>query len=220
MRGSKDRVSVPTKQRIPRISARKAAGILKDCDQLLADSKQVLADLPRVGFAQFLALLSEDILRLAIQPDSSGERARARLISDIVPALQGNMAERHAVSIEDIAYCSNTRAARLDITKSPLFKECVYWLDLRNTADGGQFVLGQPKNQRNRKTPGRLPTVAELFPEIVTPLLDGTDDLPTCSAVEGLERQEPFINQTLAYQGLAMLARLFRHGELTHHGGL
>jgi len=58
-----------------------------------------------------------------------------------------------------------------------------------------------------------------LFPEIVTPLLDSTDDLPSCSAVEALERQEPFINQTLAYQALAMLARLFRHGEITHHGG-
>jgi hypothetical protein len=107
MRGSKDRVSVLAKQRIPRISARKAADILKHCDQLLADSKQVLADLRRVGFAQFLAVLRDDILRLAIQPDSCGERARARLMSDIVPALQGNMAERHAVSIEDIAYCSN-----------------------------------------------------------------------------------------------------------------
>jgi len=107
MRGSKERVSVLVKHRIPRISARKAAEILKHCNELLADSKQVLADLPRVGFAQFLSLLSEDILRLATQPDSWGERARARLISDIVPALQGNMAERHAVSIEDIAYCSN-----------------------------------------------------------------------------------------------------------------
>jgi len=28
-----------------------------------------------------------------------------------------------------------------------------------------------------------------------------------------------FINQTLAYHSLAMLARLFRYGELTHHGG-
>ncbi len=107
MRGNKGGVSVLAKQRIPRISARKAADILKHCDQLLANSKEVLADLPRVGFAQFLALLSEDILRLAIQPDSCGERARGRLISDILPALQGNMAERHAISIEDIAYCSN-----------------------------------------------------------------------------------------------------------------
>lgn len=63
------------------------------------------------------------------------------------------------------------------------------------------------KNDRNRKTPARLPTVAELFPEIVTPLLDNTADLSACGAVEALERQEPFINQTLAYQALAILAR-------------
>jgi PRTRC genetic system ThiF family protein len=118
-----------------------------------------------------------------------------------------------------IISCVDTRSARYQITKSPLFKECVYWLDLGNTADGGQFVLGQPKNNRNRKTRGRLPTVAELFPEIVTPLLDNSDNLPACSAVEALERQEPFINQTLAYHALAMLARLFRHGEIPYHGG-
>jgi hypothetical protein len=58
-----------------------------------------------------------------------------------------------------------------------------------------------------------------LFPEIVTPLLDNVDGLPACSAVEALERQEPFINQTLAYHALAMLARLFRHGDLSYHGG-
>ncbi|MGB2606589.1 MAG: hypothetical protein WBC78_23500, partial [Candidatus Sulfotelmatobacter sp.] len=34
-----------------------------------------------------------------------------------------------------------------------------------------------------------------------------------------LERQEPFVNQTLAYQALAMLARLFRYGRLSYHGG-
>lgn len=118
-----------------------------------------------------------------------------------------------------IISCVDTRAARLAITKSPLFRECVYWLDIGNTADGGQFVLGQPRNSRNRKTRKRLPTVAELFPEIITPLLDNADDLPACSAVEALERQEPFINQTLAYHALAMLARLFRDGELGHYGG-
>lgn len=42
---------------------------------------------------------------------------------------------------------------------------------------------------------------------------------PSCSAVEALERQEPFINQTLAASALAMLARLFRYGRLCHHGG-
>jgi hypothetical protein len=64
-----------------------------------------------------------------------------------------------------------------------------------------------------------LQTVAELFPEIVKPGLDKDDNLPSCNAVEALRRQEPFINQTLAYQALAVFARLFRHGQITYHGG-
>jgi hypothetical protein len=65
----------------------------------------------------------------------------------------------------------------------------------------------------------RLPTVAELFPEIVDPKLDKKDKLPPCSSVEALQRQEPFINQTVAYHALALLARLFRYGRISHHGG-
>jgi len=65
----------------------------------------------------------------------------------------------------------------------------------------------------------RLPAVAELFPEIVDPKLDRKDKLPSCSAVAALQRQEPFINQTVAYHALALLARLFRYGRLSHHGG-
>ena len=121
--------------------------------------------------------------------------------------------------VDILISCVDTRKARFEIVRSSLFKECAYWLDIGNAADGGQFVLGQPKNSRNHRTPRRLPTVAELFPEIVTPALDKDDDLPSCSSVEALERQEPFINQTLAFHALAMLARLFRHGRLTHHGG-
>ncbi len=43
MRGSTEGISVLAKQRIPRIFARKAADILKHCDELLADSKQMLS---------------------------------------------------------------------------------------------------------------------------------------------------------------------------------
>jgi PRTRC genetic system ThiF family protein len=88
--------------------------------------------------------------------------------------------------VDILISCVDTRTARFDIVRSLLFKECAYWLDIGNTADGGQFVLGEPKNGRNRRTPHRLPTVAELFPEIVKPALDKGDDLPSCSAVEAL----------------------------------
>jgi len=65
----------------------------------------------------------------------------------------------------------------------------------------------------------RLPVAPELFPELINAKLDKKDRLPPCSALEALERQEPFVNQTLAYQALAMLARLFRYGRLSYHGG-
>jgi len=121
--------------------------------------------------------------------------------------------------VDIIISCVDTRSARRDLTQSPLFRSCTYWLDLGNRAATGQFILGQPKNDRNRRTRGGLATAAELFPEIVASDLDATDDLPSCSAAESLQRQEPFINQALAYHALAMLARLFRHGELAYHGG-
>jgi hypothetical protein len=46
----------------------------------------------------------------------------------------------------------------------------------------------------------------------------GEDGQPSCSAVEALERQEPFVNLTLAYHALALLAKLFRHGSTDYHG--
>ena len=45
------------------------------------------------------------------------------------------------------------------------------------------------------------------------------DDQPSCSAAEALTRQEPFINQNLAYQALGMLTQLLRHGSVSYQGG-
>jgi PRTRC genetic system ThiF family protein len=116
--------------------------------------------------------------------------------------------------------CVDTRAARGVIERSVTRKSSYvgYWLDLGNNASSGQFVLGQPLNGRNRRKAERLRTVSELFPEIADTAA-GEDPLPSCSAIEALEWQEPFINQTLAASALAMLARLFRYGKLCYHGG-
>jgi PRTRC genetic system ThiF family protein len=116
--------------------------------------------------------------------------------------------------------CVDSRAARGVIDRSVCKKSSyvTYWLDLGNNASSGQFVLGQPLNARNRRKAERLRTVSELYPEIADATV-GEDPLPSCSAVDALERQEPFINQTLSASALAMLARLFRYGRLCHHGG-
>ena len=94
----------------------------------------------------------------------------------------------------------------------------LYWLDLGNSASSGQFVLGQPKNSVNRKKKDRLPTVAELYPEILK-RDKKEDDEPSCSAAEALTRQGPFINHNLAYLALGMLTQLLRHGSVSYQGG-
>jgi PRTRC genetic system ThiF family protein len=115
--------------------------------------------------------------------------------------------------------CVDTRAARAIIAKTTAARSGVgYWFDLGNSRSSGQFVLGEPWNARNRRSRTRLRTAAELFPEIVNPALDD-DNEPSCTAIEALERQECFVNSVLAQHALALLARLFRYGQISHHGG-
>jgi PRTRC genetic system ThiF family protein len=123
-------------------------------------------------------------------------------------------------SVDFLIGCVDSRSARCTIARC-LVKannRTAYWLDLGNSAASGQFVLGQPLNGRNRRKAERLRTVTELYEEIADADA-GEDPLPSCSAVEALERQEPFINQTLAMNALSMLARLLRYGKIAHHGG-
>ncbi len=121
-------------------------------------------------------------------------------------------------NIDIIISCVDTRKARKLITESAAYGRAHYWLDLGNNAETGQFVLGQPPTSPATDAEVQLPNVADLFPEIIDAKLDAKDKLPSCSALEALESQSPFVNQTLAYQALAMLARLFRYGKLTYHG--
>ena len=114
--------------------------------------------------------------------------------------------------------CVDTRAAGATIRDAvSRWSTVSYWLDLGNNADSGQFILGEPLNERNRRSRLRLRSADELFPEIVDPGLDD-DGQPSCSAVAALDKQEPFINSTLAQHALALLARLFRYGEISYHG--
>jgi PRTRC genetic system ThiF family protein len=123
-------------------------------------------------------------------------------------------------SIDFLIGCVDSRAARSVIARSlaKASNRTAYWLDLGNNAASGQYVLGQPWNARNRRSAQRLRTVNELYAEIIDADA-GEDPLPSCSAIEALERQEPFINQTLAMSALAMLSRLLRYGKTAHHGG-
>jgi PRTRC genetic system ThiF family protein len=126
--------------------------------------------------------------------------------------------KRRLDGVDIVIGCVDTRKARAAIAKcAEEWSEVDYWLDLGNNADSGQFVLGEPLNRRNRRHRLRLRTVSELFPEAIHQELDD-DGQPSCSAAEALDRQEPFVNPTLANHALALLARLFRYGTISYHG--
>jgi len=115
--------------------------------------------------------------------------------------------------------CVDTRAARAVIRdRTANWSTVDYWADIGSSADSGQLILGEPLNQVNRRSRTRLRTVSELYPESADSSLDD-DGLPSCSAAEAIEKQEPFVNQVLAQHALALLARLFRYGSISYHGG-
>ena len=78
--------------------------------------------------------------------------------------------------------------------------------------------MGEPLRPNRKERSTRLPCIDELFPQITRAALDRLDRVPACSAAAALIQQEPYINQSIAQLVLAMLARLFRHGELSYHG--
>lgn len=76
-----------SRQEIPRIRPAEAMLILRNLEHLLDNSQALLSDLRSVGIGELFRRLDDRMIQLAIQPDDSGERTRARLMSVIVPAL-------------------------------------------------------------------------------------------------------------------------------------
>jgi hypothetical protein len=93
------------KQAIPRIEPKDAARIFRKLECLTDGSGELVTGLHRAGFAQFLNKLEEPVLQLAIQPDSWGERTKARLVSAIMSGLKGMEAE--SASVKEIVDISN-----------------------------------------------------------------------------------------------------------------
>jgi hypothetical protein len=93
------------RQKIPRIGSKDAARIFEQCQRLLDGAQDLVENLRRDGFARFLAPLHEQILELAVQPDSWGQRTRARLIAEVFASLRRIPADQ--ASVEEIAHVSN-----------------------------------------------------------------------------------------------------------------
>lgn len=123
------------------------------------------------------------------------------------------------VSADIVIGAVDSRAARREIHAALQRSSEALWLDLGNQANTGQVILGQslPAWARAEDKPDRLPTVIDLFPDILDPSIP-EDDAPSCSMAEALSRQELFINRAVSDWALNLLWRLFRYGTTDHHG--
>lgn len=109
------------------------------------------------------------------------------------------------------------RKAILESLQRTPYGRPTYYMDFGNAENTGQVILGQVVHP-SVKMEDRLPHAAELFPEIIDDSLDATDDAPSCSLAEALEKQSLYINDTVALVGCTMLWELIRFGSITHHG--
>lgn len=97
-----------------------------------------------------------------------------------------------------------------------------YWLDLGNMLDYGQICLGEPlmygmyPRTGRRKFTERLPTITELYPDLLDPAINDPEDIPTCSLADALSRQDLFICQSVSTMGLNLLFRLFSKGTIDY----
>lgn len=97
-----------------------------------------------------------------------------------------------------------------------------YWLDFGNSQHTGQVLLStigtirQP-NSEQFETVDKLSFVTKEFGELLKQS-EVSDDTPSCSLAEALEKQDLFINSALAQMGCSLLWSLFRNGLTQYRG--
>ena len=110
----------------------------------------------------------------------------------------------------------------LKIDKGYYRNKCKYWIDFGNSQFTGQVLLStignikQP-NSKKYETVENLPFITEEFGELLK-ISESEDNTPSCSLAEALEKQDLFINSTLAQMGSSLLWNIFRNGLTVNRG--
>jgi len=97
-----------------------------------------------------------------------------------------------------------------------------YWLDFGNSQHTGQVILStigeiQQPNSEKYETVANLPFVTDEYGELLKQS-EQSDDTPSCSLAEALEKQDLYINSSLTQMGCSLLWNLFRRGMTEYKG--
>ena len=151
-----------------------------------------------------------------------------KAVPNIFPTVLKNACRDNMANIT--ITCTDNIKSRLDLwnilkaVQIPDYRDSttpLYWMDFGNTQTSGQVVLGtvpkkikQPASQLY-ETAGSLKVITRL---VKYARVKEEDSGPSCSLAEALERQDLFINSTLAQLGCNILWKMFRNGMIEHHG--
>ncbi|OJW81489.1 MAG: hypothetical protein BGO69_08865 [Bacteroidetes bacterium 46-16] len=97
-----------------------------------------------------------------------------------------------------------------------------YWMDFGNSQCTGQVLLStigkihQPHSEKF-ETVAELPFVTDMYGDLLKQSED-SDPTPSCSLAEALEKQDLFINPSLAQMGCSLLWNLFRNAVTENKG--
>lgn len=151
-----------------------------------------------------------------------------KAVPDIYPAIMKDTRRENLANIT--VTCTDNVKSRLDlwnILRAVPAKDYrnyetpLYWMDFGNTQDTGQVILGTVPEKIRQPASKLYETVGSL--KVITRYVKyarvkETDSGPSCSLAEALEKQDLFINSTLAQLGCNILWKMFRGGMIEHHG--
>jgi PRTRC genetic system ThiF family protein len=122
----------------------------------------------------------------------------------------------------------NGAAAAMNEIKRIDHRTMLYWCDFGNRRNTGQVVIGTIPDSINqpsaitgeetadgKETIGHLPKITEM-PGYGA--VTDEDSGPSCSLAEALEKQDLFINSTLAQLGCNLIWKMLWHGKIEHRG--
>lgn len=127
--------------------------------------------------------------------------------------------------------CVDTVAARFEIARIlhqqsrlgiSTVEKPTYWMDFGNSQSSGQVILStvgrvtQPQSQLFIPV-DYLPYVTEEFKDLLL-AAETSNTGPSCSVAEALDRQDLFINSTLANLGASLIWNMFRSGMVDTRG--
>jgi len=108
--------------------------------------------------------------------------------------------------------------------KGSEYRTMFYWMDIGNSRDTGQFVLGSLFEEERKlddgsmECVGKLKTITDLFPNLEKHDTESQQGRG-CAYADRLMEQSLYINDVLAAHASDCLFRLLSHRQLSVHGG-